>query len=107
MTNLRLLPQVPNNLTAGLPRCGGCTTPLRPAGTSEAQYQGSVPEWGENQCRSCDYISAGKDPEDRFISVDRVAYLDQVREQFEQGRRDRGVPADGLRRTNRLHLQVV
>lgn len=107
MTHLRLLPQVPSNTTTGLPRCAGCTTPLRPEGTTEAQYPGSVPEWGDMQCRSCDYISAGKDPENRFITMDRVAYLDEVREQFEQGRRNRGVPAEGLHRTNRLHLQVA
>lgn len=90
-----------------LPRCAGCSTPLRPAGTTEDQYPGSVPEWGELQCRSCDYTSAGKDPDDRFINVERVAYLRDVRAEYERSRRSRGVPSDGLRRRNTLFLHSV
>lgn len=103
---LRLVPAVPRSNTA-LPRCAGCTTPMRPAGTTESQYPGSVTEWGDLQCQSCDYLSAGKDPADRFINVDRVAYLSDLRSHFEQSRKDRGVPEGGLRKTNTRHLQAI
>lgn len=93
--------------TDSLPRCAGCTTPMRPARTTEEQYPGSVPEWGEQQCQSCDYTSAGKDPENRFIDVERVEYLKDIRAEYERSRRSRGIPADGLRRRNTLHLYSV
>lgn len=105
--HLSLVPSEPYVAAAQLPRCAGCTTPMRPAGTTESQYPGSVPEWGDRQCQSCDYLSAGKDPENRFIDVDRVAYLNEIREEFERGRRSRGVPPTGARPHNTLHLYSV
>lgn len=92
---------------SSLPCCAGCATPMRPTGTTEAQYPETVPEWGDHQCQSCDYRSAGKDPENRFIDVERVAYLQDVRAEYVRYRRSRGIPADGLRRRNTLHLQTV
>lgn len=81
--------------------CAGCRAVMRPSGTTEAQYPGTVPEWGEHQCRTCDYLSAGKDPDDRFIPIERIDYLAEVRAQFEASRLSRGIPADGLRNRNR------
>jgi hypothetical protein len=80
-----------------LPRCKGCNTRIRPCGTSEAQYPDTCPAWGENQCRICDYTACGKDPEDRFIPVERVSYLTSLRAGIELSRQRRGIPVEGSR----------
>jgi hypothetical protein len=80
-----------------LPRCKDCNTPMRPYGTTEAQYPGTSPSWGNNQCRVCDYEACGKDPADRFIPVERVGYLSSLRAGIEAGRQRRGIPAEGAR----------
>lgn len=81
--------------TQNLPRCKGCSAQIRPHGTSEADFPGTVPSWGDNLCRVCDYEACGKDPADRFIPVERVNYLTSVRAGIEADRRRRGVPAAG------------
>lgn len=81
--------------TEELPRCKGCGIRLRPHGTTAAQYPGTAPTWGDNQCRVCDYEACGKDPADRFISVNRVGYLASLRTGIETDRQRRGVPAEG------------
>lgn len=80
-----------------LPRCKGCSTRMRPHGTTEAQYPETSPSWGDNQCRVCDYEACGKDPADRFIPVERVSYLTSLRTGIEAGRQRRGIPAEGSR----------
>lgn len=81
--------------TQDLPRCKGCNARIRPHGTSEADFPSTVPAWGDNQCRVCDYEACGKDPADRFIPVERVNYLASVRAGIEADRRHRGVPTKG------------
>lgn len=94
---------VGNVFTAALPRCKGCNHSIRPHGSSEAGFPGTVPSWGNNECRICDYEACGKDPADRFISVERVGYLAGIRTDIETGRKRRGVPAEGTR-TGRIPL---
>ncbi|MGK3708916.1 hypothetical protein [Arthrobacter sp. IK3] len=72
-----------------------CGRALRPEGADASQYPGTAPNWGNCLCRICDYEAAGKDPEDRFISQGRIAYLNGLRNDIESGRRSRGVPAAG------------
>lgn len=72
-----------------------CGSAIRPEGTDASQYPGTVPSWGNGQCRACDYTAAGRDPEDRFITQQRIAYLGGLRDGIESGRRRRGVPASG------------
>jgi hypothetical protein len=83
--------------TEELPRCKGCNTRMRPYGTTEDQHPGTSPAWGDNQCRICDYEACGKDPEDRFIPVERVSYLASLRAGIEASRQRRGVPVEGSR----------
>lgn len=73
-------------------RCGSL---MRPEGTTAAQYPGTVPNWGNGQCRVCDYAAAGRDPEDRFMTRERAGYLDNLRAGIEAGRRRRGIPENG------------
>lgn len=80
-----------------LPCCKGCKSQMRPYGTTEAQYPGTSPSWGDNQCRICDYEACGKDPADRFIPVERVSYLASIRTGIETSRQRRGIPAAGSR----------
>ncbi|MBG0738990.1 hypothetical protein IV500_06075 [Paeniglutamicibacter antarcticus] len=77
--------------------CKDCNGQMRPDGTSEVQYPGTLPSWGENQCRVCDYQTCGKDPDDRFIPVRQVSYLASLRAGIETERRRRNVPAVGTR----------
>ncbi len=86
-----------------LPRCKDCKTPMRPHGTTEDQYPGTCPAWGDNQCRICDYEACGKDPAVRFIPVERVSYLTSLRRDIESGRHRRGIPVGGTR-TGRIHI---
>ncbi|OOP59270.1 hypothetical protein BMF89_21265 [Arthrobacter sp. SRS-W-1-2016] len=81
----------------GLEACKDCGDRMRPEGTTIEQYPDTVPHWGNGQCRRCDYLAAGKDPEDRFITVGRTDYLASLRAGIEAGRRRRGVPAAGSR----------
>lgn len=80
-----------------LPRCKGCNSRMRPQGTTEAEHPDTVPVWGDNQCRICDYEACGKDPADRFIPVERVAYLASLRSGIEASRQRRGIPTTGTR----------
>lgn len=73
-------------------RCGSL---MRPEGTTADQYPGTVPNWGNDQCRICDYTAAGRDPEDRFMSRERAGYLDGLRADIEGDRRRRGIPSSG------------
>lgn len=77
-----------------LTRCG-CGAVMRPEGTTAAQYPGTLPHWGNGQCRVCDYTAAGRDPEDRFLTRERAGYLEEIRTEIECGRRSRGIPAEG------------
>lgn len=72
-----------------------CGSLMRPEGTTAEQYPDTVPNWGNGQCRVCDYTAAGRDPEDRFMTRERAGYLDNLRAGIEAGRRRRGVPAGG------------
>jgi hypothetical protein len=94
---LHLVPDTttPEDLTEELPRCKGCNARIRPHGTTEADYPDTVPSWGDSQCRICDYEACGKDPADRFISVERVGYLTSLRTGIETDRQRRGIPAEG------------
>ena len=80
-----------------LPCCKSCSTRMRPHGTTDNQYPGTSPSWGDNQCRICDYEACGKDPADRFISVHRLGYLTSIRAGIETDRQLRGIPAGGSR----------
>lgn len=98
--SLRLVPDsAPENedVSEELPRCKVCDTRMRPPGTTLADYPDTVPSWADNQCRICDYKACGKDPDDRFISIERIDYLNGVRTDIEADRRSRGVPAEGSR----------
>jgi hypothetical protein len=83
--------------SAELPRCKGCSASIRPHGSTEAEFPGTVPSWGNRQCRICDYTAAGKDPAIRFIPVQRVSYLSSLRSGYEIERLRRGVPPEGSR----------
>lgn len=85
----------PASFTENLPLCKGCRTPIRPHGATEAEFPGTAASWGNNECRVCDYLAAGKDPADRFIPVQRVSFLTSLRHDIEAGRRRRGIPAAG------------
>lgn len=87
----------PEDLTEQLPRCKACGTRIRPHRTTEAEFPGTAAGWGNSQCRICDYLAAGKDPADRFISVERVGYLASLRTGIETERQSRGIPAEGTR----------
>jgi hypothetical protein len=80
-----------------LEACTDCGARMRPEGATLEQYPDTVPHWGNGQCRRCDYLAAGKDPEDRFITVARTAYLSGLRAGFEAGRTRRGIPTAGSR----------
>ncbi|ACL41961.1 hypothetical protein Achl_4010 (plasmid) [Pseudarthrobacter chlorophenolicus A6] len=92
---LHLVPDATPAAPEELPLCKGCKAPIRPHGTTESEHPGSVPSWGDNQCRVCDYLACGRDPEDRFISIERVGYLTSVRADIESDRQRRGIPARG------------
>lgn len=77
-----------------LARCR-CGSLMRPEGTTADQFPGTVPNWGNGQCRVCDYTAAGRDPEDRFMSRERAGYLGSLRAGIEEDRRRRGIPAAG------------
>ncbi|WP_422758951.1 hypothetical protein [Paenarthrobacter sp. C1] len=100
---LRLVPTPANDpvdlepSTDELPQCKGCNSRMRPQGTTEAEHPDTVPIWADNQCRICDYEACGKDPEDRFIPVERVDYLTSLRAGIEASRQRRGTPAEGSR----------
>ncbi|GAA4034632.1 hypothetical protein GCM10023063_18470 [Arthrobacter methylotrophus] len=95
VAHLVAVPDLEADITEELPRCKGCNTRMRPQGTTESQYPGTFPAWGDNQCRVCDYVACGKDPADRFISVERVGYLTSLRTSIERDRQRRGIPAEG------------
>lgn len=80
-----------------LPRCKGCNARIRPHRTTEADYPDTVPNWGDKQCRVCDYEACGKDPADRFITVERVGYLTSLRAGIESDRQRRSIPSGGSR----------
>lgn len=90
-------PTNPEASAEELPRCKGCNARMRPNGTTEAEHPGTVPAWGDNQCRICDYEACGKDPADRFIQVERISYLASLRADIEASRQHRGIPAEGSR----------
>lgn len=85
----------PEGVQPALPACKGCGASIRPEGSTLAEFPGTVPNWGNDQCRVCDYLAAGKDPNDRFMPVERVGYLADMRRCFEQERRSRGVSPAG------------
>ncbi|MCC3299769.1 hypothetical protein [Arthrobacter caoxuetaonis] len=84
-----------------------CGRALRPEGTDASQYPGTSASWGNNQCRACDYLAAGRDPEDRFITQDRIAYLSSLRRDLEAARRRRGVPSCGLIPAGRVPISTI
>ncbi|MET4144193.1 hypothetical protein [Arthrobacter sp. UYCo732] len=93
---LHLVPALASETdTTELPRCKGCNAEIRPHRTTEADFPGTSASWGNNQCRLCDYEACGKDPADRFISVERVGYLSSIRAGIESDRQRRGIPAEG------------
>jgi hypothetical protein len=100
--SLHLVPALPESdgaevLVEDLPRCKGCSSRIRPHGTTEADFPGTSPSWGNNECRLCDYEACGKNPTDRFIPVERVGYLSSLRSGYEIERLRRGVPPEGSR----------
>lgn len=84
-----------------------CGRALRPEGTDLSQYPGTSASWGNNLCRVCDYAAAGRDPEDRFITQERIAYLSSLRLDLEAARRRRGVPACGLIPAGRVPISDI